>query len=215
MGTVINKCTLSSRRAVVLGAAHSTSLSLQIRSNNCWNSDKNTITHVIWLHNSKFHSYNELKYCNKRWHIIFGTWCLVIGSRWEFHSENLLQFFSHVNPLEWWSAVNLPNGSFRPIGMILHLITTSDTLHHTYRKIYSIIMTVFTFVRSIQKMHFRYILYNWHTGEHIFCDNYQIIIVCISHIKFTRSKFWIMCHINRLVPELSSNFINTIKPPNS
>lgn len=48
------------------------------------------------------------------------------------------------------------------------------------------------------------------TGDHVFCDFEEIIIIGISPIEFTGSEFGVMGLVNTFVAELFSNFVNTV-----
>lgn len=64
----------------------------------------------------------------------FLTITVVAVSRREFDSHNLLQVVCHAHSSEWWSEVNLTGLSLRTIGVISHLVSSSDVLHHSWSK---------------------------------------------------------------------------------
>ena len=67
-------------------------------------------------------------------HMQILTSTVVAVSRREFDSHYFLQVMRHAHSFERWSEVNLIGLSFRTIGVISHLVTPSDVLHHPWSK---------------------------------------------------------------------------------
>lgn len=52
------------------------------------------------------------------------------------------------------------------------------------------------------------------TSNHGFRDFHQIVVVGVGHVKLAGSELWIVSQVNALIPELATNFVDSVNTPN-